>query len=50
MACMEHACGSCGNIWATNTKAVKCPKCESSDVANWWDEQDLDHELLVDDY
>lgn len=39
MACMEHFCYDCGNTSFSNGYMLACPKCKSSNVQSFWDEQ-----------
>jgi hypothetical protein len=38
MACLEHLCLLCRHVWFSN-RTESCPKCGSSDVDTWFDEQ-----------
>ena len=39
MACMEHFCYECGHTAFNNGYMLACPKCKSSNVQSFWDEQ-----------
>jgi len=50
MACMEHDCRDCGEMWFDNKPDGECPKCESTNVAHFHDEQDDNNiEIEMDD-
>ena len=38
MACMEHNCGTCGEMWFNNNHGGACPKCGSHDISSFFDE------------
>ena len=38
MACMEHNCGTCGEMWFNNDHGRACPKCGSQDISSFFDE------------
>lgn len=39
MACMEHNCLNCNNIWFNNAKSGNCPECGSDDTRSYFDEE-----------
>lgn len=43
MACMDHFCHDCHWGWEDNRRADYCPRCESPNVSNVFDEQDDDY-------
>lgn len=43
MACLEHWCRYCEYVWFDNAAHASCPRCCSSDVHTWWDEDNGDH-------
>lgn len=48
MACMEHFCHNCNNMWFTNTGGCKCPKCGSNEIVHTFDEepeQEIEQEI-----
>ncbi len=38
MACLEHACNDCDEVWFDNEQGSACPKCESRSSSVWFDE------------
>ena len=38
MACMEHSCRDCTEMWFDNQSSGVCPKCGSYEVASFFDE------------
>ena len=42
MACMEHQCDTCGEMWFDNKASGTCSKCGSYDVASFYDEANYD--------
>ena len=39
MACIEHECGDCGEIFMDNNSGGRCPTCGSHDVSSFFDEE-----------
>lgn len=49
MACMEHTCVNCGNVWFDNKRHGDCDKC-GGDAIHQFDEQfDQDYEDDLED-
>ena len=42
MACLEHECNDCNEVWFDNNFYSSCPKCGSKDNRKMFDEQ-FDH-------
>lgn len=40
MASVEHECAACNHEDADNTIWTRCPKCGSTRVTNWHDEEE----------
>jgi len=38
MACMEHECEDCKEMWFDNKASGACPKCGSWEVKSFFDE------------
>jgi rubrerythrin len=38
MACMEHNCSVCKEMWFDNQPSGTCPKCGSYEVSSFFDE------------
>jgi len=39
MACMEHACRECNEVWFDNQMGGVCPSCGATGCTNWFDEE-----------
>jgi len=44
MACLEHECLTCGNVWMDNRPYGECSMCGSTSFTNWFDEEVTDGE------
>lgn len=54
MACMEHHCLGCGEMFMDNRVLTACPYCKTEgQVTNWFDEPESesgdDYEDILDD-
>jgi hypothetical protein len=46
MACMSHACRSCGKTWFDNLARTPCPRCgETLNISDFFDEDPQEHDL-----
>ena len=39
MACLEHECNKCNEVWFDNQHWSACPNCGSTDKRTLWDEE-----------
>lgn len=38
MACLEHICAVCKEVWFNNDQGTQCPKCGSTNYTTFYDE------------
>lgn len=43
MACLDHTCRVCGEMWADNDQTSSCPYCGSDDKVTFFDEPPEPH-------
>ena len=50
MACMDHYCKDCQTVWMDNKRSGICPKCKSTRIVSFWDEEGDDKDERDFDY
>ena len=45
MACVDHSCRECGELWENNKSGGECPACGSDRVSSHFDEPMYDEPL-----